>query len=296
MRKALLEVLDEKVLLSDGAMGTMLFQEGLTQGSCPEQWNRSHREKVQAVQTTYVQAGSDLILTNSFGANRVKLSAFGLGESTEELNRLAVQIARAAIGENGYVLGDMGPCGQLLEPYGDLKHEEAEAAFFEQATALSSEDVDGLILETMPDLEEMKIALKAAKRATCKPVIASMTFQKGVEIHRTIMGQKASDSAVQLKTLGADVIGSNCGVGSLEMVQILREITAVVPGLPLIAQPNAGLPILENGRTTYPETPEEMAKQVPGFLQNGVRIIGGCCGTSPEHIRALRQALDRVSA
>lgn len=295
MRRVLIQALAERTLLCDGAMGTMLQQAGLSHGDCPEQWNLTHPDVVAGIHAAYFDAGSDIVLTNTFGATPIKLALYHLADKTEEFNRAAVRLARKAAGSDRYVLGDMGSCGGLLEPYGDLKPEEAEEAFLKQASALAQEDLDGIIIETMTDLEEMKLALKAARQATSLPVIVSMSYQNGAVPHRTLMGQKTTDCALALKDAGASVIGSNCGVGSAEMLEIIREIHAVCGDTPLIAQSNAGLPVVEAGKTIFPETPQDMAVRTKDFLNLGIRILGGCCGTSPEHIRALRQALDENS-
>ena len=296
MRKPLLEVLADRILVGDGAMGTFLIQEGLSSGEGPEEWNASHGEIVQQVHSVYFQAGSDLVLTNTFGGNRIKLACYGLADRLEELNRRAVELARAAAGDDKYVLGDIGPCGGLLEPYGDLAKTEAEEAFVQQTEALVSCDVDGIIIETMPDLEEMKTALRAVKRVTQLPVLTSITFQngQGKDGHRTFMGQSSTECASQLQSLGADIVGTNCGVGSREMVEIIGEMASACPGIRLIAQPNAGLPIVESGETVYPETPKQMAECVDSFLKAGVRILGACCGSSPDHIRAIRASVDAL--
>ncbi|HNT36140.1 MAG TPA: homocysteine S-methyltransferase family protein, partial [bacterium] len=185
--------------------------------------------------------------------------------------------------------------GGLLEPYGDQKPEEAEEGRLGQECATPYGDRGGTIIETMTDLEEMKLALKAARQATSLPVIVSMSFQNGSVPHRTLMGQKTTDCALALKDAGASVIGSNCGVGSAELLEIVREMHSVLGDVPLIAEPNAGLPIIEGDKTVFPETPEEMASRTGDFVRAGVRLLGGCCGTSPKHIRALRQALDQIS-
>ncbi len=294
MRIALLDTIVKRVLLCDGAMGTMLQKAGLSHGDCPEEWNVSKSDAVLNVHQEYFNAGSDIVLTNTFGGNPLKLAKYGMQEKVEEFNRKGAQIARQAAGPDRYVLGDIGSCSELIEPYGDLSADQASQAFYEQAKALVSEDIDGLIIETMTDLEETKIALAAAKQATNLPIIVSLSYQTSRDCYRTLMGQKAVDCATALKEAGASVVGSNCGVGTLGMLEIIREIKSAETGLPLLAEPNAGLPIVQNGVTIYPETPEEMAAHVRTLVDLGVRILGGCCGTTPDHIAAFRRALNDI--
>lgn len=295
MRVPLLEMLSRKVLLGDGAMGTMLQSAGMTHGECPEKWNIAKPDVVERIHRTYLEAGSDLIITNTFGANRIKLQRYALENELEAFNKTGAQVARKAAGESRYVLGDIGPSGGLLQPYGELDPEKVQQSFYEQAKALASEDIDGIVIETMSDLEEMLLAVRAATTATDLPVVTSMTYQVSKEMHRTMMGQKTVDCALALKEAGASVIGANCGVGVREMLAIVKEFNSVKTGLPLMAQPNAGLPIMEGGQTIYPESPEEMAEFIKDFLANEVRILGGCCGTTMDHIRAFRETLDDLT-
>jgi 5-methyltetrahydrofolate--homocysteine methyltransferase len=294
----LLEALAGRPLLGDGAMGTQLQQAGLEPGGCGEAWNVDHPDRVLEIQRRYADAGSDCLITNTFGGSRIMLERHGEGERTVAINKAAVEIARAAFGDRpGYVLGDIGPFGGLLEPYGDVTVAEVEQAFGEQAEALASAGADAIIIETQTSLEELGIALAAAKAAGAPCIIASMAYDEMRESDevRTMMGVSPEMAAEFMIDNGADILALNCGTG-IDMVKAAdtarryREVST----LPIMAQPNAGQPELINMEVVYRQTPEEMAAGLDDLLSAGAGIVGGCCGSTPDHIRLMRHLLDQT--
>ncbi len=279
-------------------MGTQLQQAGLAPGGCGEAWNLDEPQKVLAIQKSYVEAGSDCLITNSFGGSRIMLERHDEQGRVRDINRAAAEIARRAFGEReGYVLGDIGPFGGLLEPYGDIPATRVEDAFAEQAEALVSGGVDAIIIETQTSLEELGIAIEAAKAAGAPAIIGSMAFDKmleGEEV-RTMMGTSPEEAAELMTKAGCHLVALNCGTGidvrlAADVARRYRSRTS----LPIMAQPNAGLPVLENLKVVYKETPEEMASGLDTLLASGVRIVGGCCGSTPAHIRKFREVLNGV--
>jgi 5-methyltetrahydrofolate--homocysteine methyltransferase len=274
-----------KVLIADGATGTMLMAAGLPAGSAPELWNVERPEQIIALHQAYLQAGSQIILTNTFGGSRIKLDKFGLGERVRELNLAAARLAQQASQGKAFVAGDIGPTGELMQPMGPLTPEAAFQAFAEQAAALAEGGVDALWVETMTDLSEAKAAVAAALQAADLPVFCSLSFGRKA---RTMMGVSAKQAAQELWPLGLSAIGANCGEG-LEMIpEVLRQMGEALPGAPLIVKPNAGLPRLVGGQTTYDLAPGDFAAQMKEFISLGARVIGSCCGSSPAYIAALR--------
>jgi 5-methyltetrahydrofolate--homocysteine methyltransferase len=274
-----------KVLIADGATGTMLMAAGLPAGSAPELWNVERPEQIIALHQAYLQAGSQIILTNTFGGSRIKLDKFGLGERVRELNLAAARLAQQASQGKAFVAGDIGPTGELMQPMGPLTPEAAFQAFAEQAAALAEGGVDALWVETMTDLSEAKAAVAAALQAADLPVLCSLSFGRKA---RTMMGVSAKQAAQELWPLGLSAIGANCGEG-LEMIpEVLRQMGETLPGAPLIVKPNAGLPRLVGGQTTYDLAPGDFAAQMKEFISLGARVIGSCCGSSPAYIAALR--------
>jgi 5-methyltetrahydrofolate--homocysteine methyltransferase len=298
-RPPLLEALRARVLLGDGAMGTEIQRAGLESGGCGEAWNLDHPERVLAIQRRYVEAGSDVLLSHTFGASRIMLNRHGEGERTVDINRAAVELAREALGDQGYVLGDIGPFGGLMEPYGDVAPAEVERAFKEQAKALVEGGADGIIIETQTAFEELAIAIAAAKEAGAAAVIGSIAFDKMVEEDdvRTMMGVSPEQAAEFMVAHGCDMAALNCGT-FIDMAMAARIVTRyrATCGLPVMVQPNAGQPVLEDMQVVYKETPEEMAVGLPGLLAAGTRIVGGCCGSTPDHIRRFREVLDQSEA
>jgi 5-methyltetrahydrofolate--homocysteine methyltransferase len=281
------------VILLDGAIGTRLQALGLGGGEIPEQWNLSRPEDVASVAAAYTAAGSDVVHTNSFGASPLKLAAHGLSDQAEEINIAAANAARKGADGRALVSGSMGPCGGLLQPYGDLDPAEVAAGLALQAKALVAGGVDLLCVETMIDLAEAVLAVTAARAALPDGVVmVSLTFEPTPGGWFTIMGNDVPTAAAELCRAGADVIGSNCGQGSEGMLEIAQAFAAAT-SCPILIQPNAGLPVLKGTDVFYPESPADMAQALPALLAAGVRVIGGCCGTTPAHIGRLRQAIDK---
>lgn len=298
--QTLLEALASGPLLGDGAMGTQLQQAGLEPGGCGEAWNLDHPDRVLAIQRRYVEAGSDCLITNTFGGSRIMLDRHGEGDRTVSINRAGVEIARAAFGHRpGFVLGDIGPFGGLLEPYGEVTVEAVRQAFGEQARALVAAGADALIIETQTSLEELGIGLAAARGAGAVCVIASMAFDemRDSDEVRTMMGVSPEVAATFMLENGADVLALNCGTG-IDMVKAAETARRYrgVSDLPIMAQPNAGQPVLEDMRVVYKQSPEEMAAGLVDLLAAGAGIVGGCCGSTPEHIRLLRRRMDMADA
>ena len=298
MKKPLHEAIREKILLGDGAMGTQLQQAGLEPGGCGEAWNIEHPDRVLAIQKKYVEAGSDCLITNTFGASRIMLERHAQDADVEAINKAGALIAREAFGEKeGYVIGDIGPFGGLLEPYGEVTEKSVRDAFAEQARALVAGGVDAIIIETQTSLEELGIGLEAAREAGAPCVIGSMAYDvtfDGEEI-RTMMGIGPEDAAEFMVKNGADVIALNCGSGvdvswAARAVERYRRLT----DLPTMAQPNAGLPELIDMEVVYRQTPEEMTEELSALLSAGANIVGGCCGSSPAHLRLFRKLLDET--
>ena len=286
MNKIVREINKGKMLVSDGAWGTFLQQKGLQPGECPEQWNISRATDVFDIANSYIEAGADMIETNSFGGNYFKLKNYGLQDRVFEINRAAAEISRrAAAGSECFVLGSVGPTGKLLIMV-EVSEDELCQAFKAQSMALEAGGVDAIMIETMTDLEEARIAVKAARENTSCEVFCTMTFDKiiGGE-YRTMMGISPTEMTQSLVEAGADVIGANCGIGMKDMIGIVKEIRQVNGAIPILIHDNAGLPHYHNGETTFPETPDDMASNVKEIAAAGANIIGGCCGTTPGHIR-----------
>ena len=278
-------------VLTDGAWGTQLQARGLAFGACPDAWNLTNPELVMQVAQGYVAAGSRVILTNTFGASRITLERHGFSDSAEAINREGAAISkRAADTGNGvYVFASIGPTGKMLG-MGEISSEQAYDAFLEQALALAEGGADALVVETMSDLEEAVIALRAAKE-TGLPVVVCMTYGAGKQADRTIMGTTPEQAAARLVAEGASAIGANCGQGAEQMLPICSRLKVASEGLPVWIKPNAGLPVIEDGRAVYKTTPAEFATNITTLIQAGASFIGGCCGTSPEYIAAVKSSL-----
>lgn len=291
MGKSFLEKMDQGVLVSDGAMGTLLYEQGnFTRYVCFEELNLSRPELVKQVQVGYRQAGADILQTNTFGANRFRLGHSGLEAKLEEINRAGVQIARQVAGDELLVAGSVGPLGAPLEPAGSISIDEAGKAFREQIAVLAGSGVDLLVIETMMDVKEAVIALRAARSVDARlPVIVQMTVR---EDGATPTGMSPEEFTRRLDEAGADVIGLNCGMGPARMLETLKRMAAVT-ARKLSVQPNAGVPRSVEGRTIYESSPESMAEYSGRFVQAGAAVVGGCCGTTPDHIRMIREAVHR---
>ncbi len=281
-----------EVLVADGAMGTMLMARGLESGQPPESFNLTRGDALQEIAQAYLDAGADIIQTNTFGGSRLKLASFSLQTRVREINQNAVLAVRKVVGEKGYVCGSCGPTGRFLKPYGDVELAEMSESFGEQISALAEAGVDTICVETMTDIKEAICAVEAAKRiAASVPVMATMTFDKTPKGFFTVMGVTIEQAAKGLEAAGADIIGSNCGNGIEKMIFIAQEFKRYTK-LPVMIQANAGIPELKGDEVIYPETPDFVAEKAAQLISLGVSIIGGCCGTTPAHIRALRKTVD----
>ncbi|MCD6566480.1 MAG: homocysteine S-methyltransferase family protein [Bacteroidales bacterium] len=275
------------LLFCDGAWGTIFQSAGLKPGESAELWNRVHRKKVLEVAQGYVDLGVDMIETNSFRGNRITLAGIGAEKDAAELNRLAAEISREAAGDKCLVLGSVGPTGKILM-MGDVSENEMYDSFAEQAHALEQGGADAICIETMSALDEAELAVKAAIENTNLEIICTFTFAKTVSgDYKTVMGVSPAQMAEKMLSAGASIIGTNCGYGMEVMIPIVKAFRDFDSNIPLLVQPNAGIPKIENGETIFPETPDEMASRVPDLINAGASIIGGCCGTTPEHIRAI---------
>ncbi|HEX9094239.1 MAG TPA: homocysteine S-methyltransferase family protein, partial [Coriobacteriia bacterium] len=271
-----------EVLVVDGAMGTMLQRAGMPAGQCPEQLNITDPEMVLGVHTSYVTVGAECISTNTFGGSRPKLADYGLGDMVAEFNRAGVRLARRAGAQ--HVLASVGPCGLVLEPLGAATFDEVHAAFAEQVAALAAEDPDAILFETFTDLAEIRCAVLAARSVTDLPLFASVTFGRSGRMD--LSGSDPETVAVVLEACGAAVVGMNCGLGPEQMLPLVERM-AEATGLPLIVQPNAGMPRLEDGRTVFPGTADEMGQQAARFVDAGAALVGSCCGSSPSFTGAI---------
>lgn len=284
-----LQELKEKVLIFDGSKGTMLQKLGLKGGECPELWNIEHPELVKKIYLSYIEAGSDVIQTNTFGANRAILEKFGLQDKVDLINSTSVKLAKEAAGDKVYVAASIGPTGKLLEPSGELTFEEAYDIFKEQVKAVTYAGADIINFETMSDLMEMRAAILAARENSPLPIIASMTFQQN---GYTLMGNNPQTCALTCEALGADVIGANCSTGPEGLIKIIKNMHSL-SSLTLCVKANAGLPECLGDDIIYSETPDTFKNSASAFVENGVKLIGGCCGTTPEFISAIKGELTK---
>ncbi len=290
------ECLDQRTpLVADGASGTMLQNAGLPVGQAPETWVLDNPDAVRRLAAAYVDAGSDVIYTNTFGGNRIRLRLSGLEDRAAEINTGAVRLAREAIEASRrrvFLIASIGPTGEMLEPYGELTEDEARKAFADQARLLADAGVDGFACETFTGIEEALLCLGAVKEvAGGLPIFASMAFETS---GRTMMGVTPGDAARELSAAGADVVGANCSVGPDVVEAALRAMADAVPGIRLLGKPNAGLPRVEGGKTIYSVTPDDMAAFALRAVKYGAVVLGGCCGSTPDHIRAIRAAIDSL--
>lgn len=282
-----------KILVSDGAWGTFFQKKGLKPGECPELWNLEKSAEVLDVARSYIEAGTDMIESNSFGGTRFKLELYGLGDRVAEINEAAARISCQAAGPDKWVIASIGPTGKMLVS-GEVTEADLYAAFKEQAMALAKGGADALCIETMSDAGEAGAAIRAARENTRCEVICTFTFQRSAKGYRTMMGLSPAKAAETAVRAGAHIMGSNCGNGIEQMIEIVREMKAVSPATPILVHANAGLPQSVNGVDVFPESPEQMAARVKDIISAGASIIGGCCGTTPAHIKAFRQAVDQL--
>ena len=287
MSRFLERVASGDVLISDGATGTYLQENGLEPGGCPEEFNLNRPDVVRGMAAAYFEAGSDIVETNSFGGSRYMLAKYGHGDRVEELNRLAGQLAREAAPVDGFVLGSMGPTGEILEEKGGTADsEEMYEVFCEQATGLAAGGVDAVCVETLSDVSGvMTLAIRAVIAATGLPVVATLCYDRGPRGLFTMMGDTPESTALALAEAGADVVGSNCGIAIGDMIEVIAAMRGVTD-LPILTHVNAGIPSIVSGEIVYPDEPEFMAEQMRKVIEAGANIVGGCCGTGPAHVRA----------
>ena len=297
MSRLLNRIATGELLISDGATGTYLQNNGLEPGGCPEEFNASRPEVIRGMAAAYFEAGSDMVETNSFGGSRYMLAKYGHGDRVEEWNRLAAELAREAAPEGCFVLGSIGPTGEILEEKaGTADAGEMYEVFAEQARGLAAGGVDAVCVETMSDATgEMKLAIRAVKEASGLPVVATVCYDRGPRGLFTMMGDTPQSAAETLAEAGADVVGSNCGIAIGDMIEVITAMRQAID-LPILTHINAGIPRIEAGAIVYPDTPELMAEQLDRVVEAGANIIGGCCGTGPEHVRAFVSRLRGGSA
>jgi len=295
-RKDLRKKIQEGLFFLDGAMGTQLISRGFGVGICTEYLNIEKPEVVLQIHQSYIEAGSDAVITNTFGANSYSLKRHGHSDKVAKVNIAAAGIARRAAGEEKYVLGNIGPTGRMLEPFGDMTVAGCKKVFTEQARALADDGVDGFMIETMTDLNELAVAITAVKAVCSLPIFASLAYDYGPKGFRTMMGVDVDSTVSQIVSLGVDAVGFNCGSLTLENYiqlasQYAKSLSKLGARIQLLAEPNAGLPEIEDGQAVYKVLPEDFAKAARKIHSTGVNIIGGCCGTGPEHIRAMVEKL-----
>ena len=280
-----------KILVSDGAWGTFLYKKGLKPGECPELWCIDRFDDVVDIARSYINAGADMVETNSFGGTSLKLHGFGLESRVVEINEASAKASCKAVGDEQWVIASIGPTGKMLV-IEEVTEEELYIAFKEQAMALEKGGADALCIETMSDKEEAAIAIRASKENTKCEVICTFTFERTVSgDYRTMMGVSPEEAVEAALEAGADIVGANCGNGMERMIEITKEMRKTAPNTPILIHANAGLPTNINGVDTFPETPEMMAAYVDRLIDAGANIIGGCCGTTPEHIKAIKEAV-----
>jgi len=291
MAGTILDLAKERTVLLDGGMGTELIRSGFPQGDCPESWNVQKPEIVKKIHMSYFDAGSDVVLTNSFGGNRIKLASHGLGDKCHELNLAAARLAAEIKPKGKFVAGSMGPTGKFLKPHGEFTEEEFESAYAVQAKALADGGVDFLLIETQYDLKEALCALRGARRSSHLPIFVTMTFNRNPRGYFTIMGDSVLQCLEELEAQDVPAVGTNCTLDSSDMVDLIKIMREATP-LPLIAQANAGQPsISSEGEVTYSQDVEDYVRFIPQMTKNGARIIGGCCGTNPDYIKRMAELI-----
>ena len=292
MTEFLKELSKKKILLFDGGFGTMLINNGLKIGDCPEELIYKNPALLESITKAYFDAGANILQTNTFGASSLKLTDYELQNKIEEINSLAVKLTKSVCNNKAFVSGIIGPSGKLLQPSGLISYDEMFGNYFKQAEVLINSGVDLITIETMTDIDEALIALKCVKKICRKiPVIVSISFDKTHKGFYTIMGNDIKSVVNRLIDNDADIIGSNCGFGTELMIEVAEEIRNIT-NFPLCIQPNAGMPELINGKLNYPETPEFMAEKIKKLIDLNINIIGGCCGTTPDYIKKFRYVID----
>lgn len=291
MENNFLAIAKEKIIIFDGAMGTMLMSEGLSPGETLELWNIEKPSVVMDIHKKYFEVGSDVVHTNTFGGTPMKLSEKGLMEKMEILNTEAAKIARKVCPSGKFVAGDIGPTGKMLKPLGEVTPEELEETFFSQASALIKGGVDLISIETMFSLEEALAAIRGIKKAGDLTIVASMTYNRTKNGFFTMMGEDISQCTSILEDAGADVIASNCSLGSKDMIDLTKELRAST-SKPILIQPNAGMPVTQKGVTYYKQAPSDFAQDGKQIIESGANMIGGCCGTTSEFIKELVEKLN----
>ncbi|MCX6170264.1 MAG: homocysteine S-methyltransferase family protein [Ignavibacteriales bacterium] len=287
------DLLYKKKILFDGAMGTSIQKLKLENSDPPELLNLYHKDELKEIHKSYLDAGSNIIETNTFGANRKRLELTAWAGKIEEINSSAVKAVREVVGNRALIAGSVGPLGEVIEPFGDLSQEEAKNIFYEQIKFLNDSGVDLILIETMISLDEALIALAAARKANSKIVGVTLTFENGAQGLRTPYGETPGQAAKALEKNGADFIGSNCGHGVSDILLVGREMK-IVSKLPILLQPNAGIPRVENTKIIYDESPENFARFVKSAVDLGIEMVGGCCGTTEEHIRHADKILSEM--
>lgn len=285
-----------KLITGDAAMGSQLIARGLPTDVPAEKWNLDSPDTVQEIQKRYVAAGSQQITTNTFGGNPISLTRHGLERQTDEINEAGVRNAREVAGDDVVIVGDMGPCGELIQPLGALSAEDARSSFYHQAQTLERAGVDAILAETFESSSELRLAVQGAQEATDLPILASMKFNAQDDgQYRSVMGDAPADLVELAEELNITVVGTNCGQSIKSMVGLVERL-AKLTDLPIIAQPNAGRPRLEEGETVYDEDSDAFAQHLPALQNAGATIIGGCCGTTSEYVRAIRELADSLTS
>jgi len=289
---ALQDELKKRILVADGAMGTILHEKGLDSSQIPEEWNIERPDIIKDIHKSYIDAGSDIITTNTFGASRFKLELCGLANQVKNFNKKAAELALAVSAGSVYVLADIGPSGKFIKPYGDVEFGDLYSNFKEQVFALKDTGIHGFIIETMTDIHELDACILAVKDSTNLPLMASMTFNELDDgSFKTMMGVGIKQAIDKITSRDCSIIGTNCGNGTSQILEIVKEMRNLLKEHKgdsfIIAQPNAGTPKIEGGKTYFGESPQDFKDIIPRYIEEGVNIIGGCCGTTPSHIQAI---------